>query len=112
MWVWGWTRDEHSSRTARRPRGGLGGSGSVGLLSVGLGSFWLFSKSARLEQQAELNKKLDEMAPSDPEYSGARALYTSMVIDGERWGFYSDTSSGSGVDIADASNGSSGGGMD
>jgi len=35
-----------------------------------------------------LKKKLDELKPSDPEYGAVRALYTSMVIDAERWGFF------------------------
>jgi hypothetical protein len=61
---------------------------AVALLSIGLGLFWLFNKQARLKNLADLRKKLDELSPSDPEYSGVRALYTSMVIDAERWGFF------------------------
>ncbi len=60
----------------------------VGLLSIGLGVYWLFNKQARLRDLAELKKKLDELKPSDPEYGAVRALYTSMVIDAERWGFF------------------------
>jgi hypothetical protein len=60
----------------------------VGLLSIGLGICWLFNKQARLRGLAELRKKLDELKPSDPEYGAVRALYTSMVIDAERWGFF------------------------
>lgn len=73
----------------------------VALLSVGFGTFWLF-KQARLGRLAELRKRLDEMGPADPEYGAVRALYTSMVIDAARWGFFhSDTGSGGGVDGAD-----------
>jgi len=69
--------------------------GIAGLLSLGFGIFWLFNKQARLKHIAELRKRLDELEPSDPEYSAVRALYTSMVIDAERWGFFrSDTTSG------------------
>jgi hypothetical protein len=60
----------------------------AGLLSIGLGLYWLFNKQARLRDLAELRKKLDKLAPSDPEYGPVRALYTSMVIDAERWGFF------------------------
>jgi hypothetical protein len=59
----------------------------VGLLSIGIGVYWLFNKQARLRDLAELRKKLDELKPSDPEYGAVRALYTSMVIDADRWGF-------------------------
>jgi hypothetical protein len=74
--------------------------GIVGLLTIGLGIYWLFNKQARLRDLAELRKKLDGLKPSDPEYSAARALYTSMVIDADRWGFFhsdsgSDGNSGS-----------------
>ncbi|HEY0329154.1 MAG TPA: hypothetical protein VGC77_08625 [Rhodopseudomonas sp.] len=58
----------------------------VGLVSVGLGLYWLFSKQARL-RLAELRKKLDDLEPTDPEYGAVRALYTSMLIDAERWDF-------------------------
>lgn len=59
----------------------------AGLLSVGLG-YWLFNKRARLRDLAELRSRLDELKPSDPEYGAVRALYTSMMIDAERWGFF------------------------
>jgi len=62
--------------------------GIVCLLSIGLGVYWLFNKQARLRGLAELRKKLDELKPSDPEYGAVRALYTSMVIDAERWDFF------------------------
>lgn len=65
------------------------------LLSVGLGICWLFNKRARLRDLAELRTSLDELKPSDPEYGAVRALYTSMMIDAERWGFFH---SGSGSD--------------
>jgi hypothetical protein len=67
----------------------------VGLLLICLGLYWIFNKQARLRDLAELRKKLDELKPSDPEYGDVRALYTSMVIDAERWGFFQ---SGSGSD--------------
>jgi hypothetical protein len=41
-----------------------------------------------LRDLAALRQKLDEFTPSDPEYGAVRALYTSMVIDAERWGFF------------------------
>jgi hypothetical protein len=82
----------------------------AGLLSIGLGIYWLFNKQARLRDLAELRKKLDELEPSDPEYGAVRALYTSMVIDADRWGFFH---SGSGSDghsgSADHSGGDHGG---
>jgi hypothetical protein len=78
----------------------------VGLLSIGLGAYWLFNKQARSRHLAQLRKKLDELKPSDPEYGAVRALYTSMVIDAERGG-----PSNSGPGSADGgSDGSSGGG--
>ena len=61
--------------------------GVVALFIVGLGIYWLFNKRARLRHLAELRKKLDDLRPTDPEYGAVRALYTSMVIDAERWGF-------------------------
>ena len=67
----------------------------AGLLSVGLGIYWLVNKRARLRDLAELRKRLDELNPSDPEYGAVRALYTSMMIDAERWAFFQ---SGSGSD--------------
>ncbi len=68
--------------------------GIVALLMLGLGVYWLVNKRARLRDLAELRKKLDELQPTDPEYSAVRALYTSMVIDAHRWGlFHSDTGS-------------------
>jgi uncharacterized membrane protein YgcG len=88
--------------------------GVVALLAVGLGVYWLFNKQARLRCIAEMRKKLDKLEPTDPEYGPVRALYTSMVIDAHRWGFFhsdagSDGSSGS----ADHSGGDqSGGGGD
>ena len=62
--------------------------GIVALLVVGVGFYWLVSKQARLKHLAELRGKLDELSPSDPEYGPVRALYTSMAIDAERWGYF------------------------
>jgi hypothetical protein len=87
-----------------------------GLLSIGLGMFWLFNKQARLKDLAELRRKLDELKPSDPEYGAVRALYTSMMIDAERWGFLHSGSGSPDGGSADhggshhAADGSSGGG--
>jgi hypothetical protein len=67
----------------------------AGLLSVGLGIYYVFNKQARLRDLAELRKKLDLLKPSDPEYGAVRALYTSMMIDAERSGFFN---SGTGSD--------------
>jgi uncharacterized membrane protein YgcG len=69
----------------------------VGLVSIGLGVYWFFNKQAVLRELAELRKKLDELEPSDPEYGDVRALYTSMAIDADRWGFF-HADSGSGTD--------------
>jgi len=71
--------------------------GLVALLPLGFGIYWLFNKQARLLDLAELRKRLDELRASDPEYGAARALYTSMMVDAERWGFIK-SSSGSGGD--------------
>ncbi|MEH2506490.1 hypothetical protein V1290_005301 [Bradyrhizobium sp. AZCC 1578] len=71
--------------------------GLVALLPLGLGIYWLFNKQARLRDLAELRKKLDELRVSDPEYGAVRALYTSMMVDAERWGFVK-SGSGSGGD--------------
>jgi hypothetical protein len=60
----------------------------VGLLSIGLGVYWLFNKQARLKDLAELRTRLDDLKATDPEYGAVRALYTSMLIDAERWGFF------------------------
>jgi hypothetical protein len=62
--------------------------GVVALLAVGLGVYWLFNRQARLRDIAKLRSKLDELQPTDPEYGAVRALYTSMVIDAHRWGFF------------------------
>ena len=62
--------------------------GIVAMIAVGCGIYWLFNKQARLRDLAELRKQLDHLKPSDPEYGAVRALYTSMVIDAERWGFF------------------------
>ena len=62
--------------------------GVAGLLTIGLAIYWLFNRQARLRELAEMRKKLDETQVSDPEYGVVRALYTSMMIDAERWGFF------------------------
>jgi hypothetical protein len=62
--------------------------GVVGLVTIGLGIYWLFNRQARLSELAEMRKRLDELQVSDPEYGAARVLYTSMVGDAERWGFF------------------------
>lgn len=69
----------------------------VCLLLIGLGVYWLFNKQARLRDLAELRRKLDELKLSDPEYGAVRALYTSMAVDAERWGFL-HSGSGAGDD--------------
>ena len=89
--------------------------GIVALFALGLGVYWLINKQARLRDMAELRRKLDELQPTDPEYNAVRALYTSMVIDAHRWGFFhSDAGSNSESDGAHHSGGandhSSGGG--
>jgi hypothetical protein len=75
--------------------------GVVALLPLGFGIYWLFNKQARLRDLAELRKKLDELRVSDPEYGAVRALYTSMMVDAERWGFIK-SSPGSGGDSGSA----------
>jgi uncharacterized membrane protein YgcG len=92
--------------------------GFVAFFAVGLGIYWLFNKKARLRHLAELRAKLDELDPSDPEYGSVRALYTSLVIDAERWGFFhsfsASDSHGGGLDHSGADHGGdhSGGGGD
>jgi hypothetical protein len=66
--------------------------GLVALLPLGFGIYWLFNKQARLRDLAELRKRLDELRASDPEYTAVRALYTSMMVDAERWGFIKSSS--------------------
>ncbi|RXT35458.1 hypothetical protein [Bradyrhizobium betae] len=68
--------------------------GIVALVTLGLGIYWLFNKRARLRDIAEMRAKLDELEPADPEYGMVRALYTSMVLDAERWGFFAGSESG------------------
>jgi uncharacterized membrane protein YgcG len=80
--------------------------GIVALMTLGMGIYWLFNKRARLRDIAELRQKLDLLAPSDPEYGEVRALYTSMVVDAERWGFYA-AESGSGGHGGSADHGGS-----
>jgi uncharacterized membrane protein YgcG len=80
--------------------------GIVALVTLGTGIYWLFNKQARLRDIAEMRAKLDELAPSDPEYGAARALYTSMVVDAERWGFFA-AESGSGGHGGSADHGGS-----
>ena len=58
------------------------------LFPLSLGVYWLFNKQARLREIAELRELYARLTPTDPEYGTVRALYTSMVIDAERWGFY------------------------
>src|ERR1700679_3405699 len=62
--------------------------GVAGLVAVGLGIYWIFNKRAKLRHLAGLRKLLDELEPTDPEYNAVRALYTSMMIDADRWGFF------------------------
>ncbi|WP_228747897.1 hypothetical protein [Bradyrhizobium sp. BR 10289] len=80
--------------------------GIVALVTLGLGIYWLFNRQARLRDIAEMRAKLDELAPSDPEYGAARALYTSMVVDAARWGFFA-AESGSGGDGGSTDHGGS-----
>jgi hypothetical protein len=59
--------------------------------------YWLFNEQARLRDLADLRKRLNELRVSNPEYGAVRALYMSMMVDAERWGFIK-SSSGSGGD--------------
>lgn len=68
--------------------------GLAGLTLLGVGIYWLFNKKARQAQLAELRKRLDELQPTDPEYNQVRALYTSMMIDAQRWDFFHHSDSG------------------
>ena len=80
--------------------------GLVALLPLGFGIYWLFNKQARLRDLAELRKRLNELGVSDPEYGAVRALYTSMMVDAERWGFINSSSrSGGDGESADHSGG-------
>jgi uncharacterized membrane protein YgcG len=88
--------------------------GIAGLVAVGLGIYWHFNRQAKLRDLAVLRRKLDELEPSDPEYNAARALYTSMMIDAERWDFFhsyagSDGHSSSSDHHSDGSDDSGGG---
>ncbi|UFX45296.1 hypothetical protein HAP47_0000720 [Bradyrhizobium sp. 41S5] len=72
--------------------------GVASLLVFGIGLYWLVNKQARLRDIAYLRRKLDELEPTDPEYNAVRALYTSMMIDAHRWGFFgSDADAGGGA---------------
>jgi uncharacterized membrane protein YgcG len=88
--------------------------GVVALMALGLGVYWLFNKRTRLRDIARLRKQLDKLKPTDPVYGAVRALYTSMVIDAHRWGFFhSDSGSDGSSGSADHSGGDhSGGGGD
>ena len=80
--------------------------GLVAMLPLGFGIYWLFNKQARLRDLAELRRKLDELGVSDPDYGAVRALYTSMMVDAERWGFINSSSrSGGDGEGADHSGG-------
>ncbi|MBR0850652.1 hypothetical protein JQ543_23120 [Bradyrhizobium diazoefficiens] len=62
--------------------------GIVALVTLGMATYWLFNRRTRLRDIAALRQKLDELKPSDPQYGAVRALYTSMVVDAERLGFF------------------------
>jgi hypothetical protein len=64
----------------------LFGIAAVFVLSVAV--YWLFNKQVRLRELARVRELLARCNPTDPEYNTVRALYTSMVIDAERWGFF------------------------
>ena len=76
-------------------------SGIAALIVLSVGIYWLFNKQVRLREIARLREKLAKLTHMDPEYGAVRALYTSMVIDAERWGFY-HSGSGSHSDGASA----------
>ncbi|TQF26530.1 hypothetical protein UNPF46_33425 [Bradyrhizobium sp. UNPF46] len=80
--------------------------GVAALVTLGVGIYWLFNKRARLRDIAEMRAKLDELEPSDPEYGAVRALYTSMVLDAERWGYFAGEA-GSGGHASSADHGGS-----
>ena len=42
--------------------------GVAGLLTIGIGSYWLFNRQARLRELAEMRARLAEVQVSDPEY--------------------------------------------
>src|SRR5882724_3269948 len=86
--------------------------GVAGLIAVGFGIYWLFNKQAKLRGLALLRMRLDELEPSDPEYNGVRALYTSMMIDAERWGFFHSDSGSAGHSSGDHASGHSGDGAE
>ncbi len=66
--------------------------GLSGLLLLGLGVYWFFNKKAKERQLAKLRKLLDELQPTDPQYNQVRALYTAMMIEGQRGDFFGHTS--------------------
>ncbi|UFZ05923.1 hypothetical protein LQG66_06335 [Bradyrhizobium ontarionense] len=70
----------------------LFGLAALGMLCIAV--YWLFNKHVRLRELARVRELLARYNPSDPEYNTVRALYTSMVIDAERWSFFhSDSAS-------------------
>lgn len=78
----------------------------AGLVSIGVWAYWRINKKARLKDIAAMREKLDGLLPSDPEYGPVRALYTSMVMDADRWGFFnSDPASASAAGSSDHSDG-------
>ncbi|MGJ5180533.1 hypothetical protein ACQR16_25210 [Bradyrhizobium oligotrophicum] len=64
----------------------LFGLAALGMLCVAV--YWLFNKQVRLKELARVREPLARHNPSDPEYNTVRTLYTSMVIDAERLGFF------------------------
>ena len=62
--------------------------GVLMLTVLSAGVYWLFNKQVRLREIAILREKLSRLTTMDPEYGAVRALYTSMVIDAQRWHFF------------------------
>ena len=62
--------------------------GVLMLIVLSAGVYWLFNKQVRLREIAILREKLSRLTTMDPEYGAVRALYTSMVIDAQRWHFF------------------------
>lgn len=69
----------------------------AGGVAIGFSIYWLFNKQAKARQLAELRKQMDDLRPTDPEYNQVRALYTSMMIDAQRWEFFSKKQAGEGA---------------
>ena len=80
-----------------------------GTIAIGFGIYWLFNKQARQKQIAELRRRHEEMAPTDPEYNQVKLLLSAMIADSQMHSVFNHDSSNSSNSSSD-SGGSDGGG--